>query len=267
MKLGSLFSGIGGFDAGFYEAGFDITWMVEKEPFCQAVLKTHFPGVKLFSDVKEVGKHNLEPVDVIAGGFPCQDLSVAGKRAGLEGSRSGLFWEVIRITRELRPRYLVLENVPGLFSSNGGLDFATVLRELGRIGIFQSIAWTVLDSRFFRVAQRRRRVFIVCGLAIGSAEEILFEPEGSARDIAESAEAGTGVTAESTDSTRTVGGGGGEHYVSRALANASSGYRYDPNGEEYVVASPLTRGSGVTGNPPGRRQEDDTNIVIAPLKT
>src|SRR5579862_4144716 len=127
MKHGSLFAGIGGFDEGFRRAGYEILWQVEKEPFCQKVLKSRFPDVRRFNDVKECGSGNLGAVDVLTAGFPCQDLSVAGKRAGLEGSRSGLFWEVVRILGELRPTWFVLENVPGLFSSNEGRDFAVVL--------------------------------------------------------------------------------------------------------------------------------------------
>src|SRR5258708_1853383 len=99
-----------GFGQGFRRAGFENLWAVEKEPFCQAVIRTHFPETELFTDVRDCGKHNLRAVDVLTAGFPCQDLSVAGKRAGLEGSRSGLFWEVVRIVGELRPSWIVLEN-------------------------------------------------------------------------------------------------------------------------------------------------------------
>ena len=123
MTHGSLFSGIAGMDLGFERAGFETLWQVEKEPFCVAVLKTHFPKVERFGDVRNCGKRNLKPVDVITAGFPCQDLSVAGKQAGLEGSRSGLFWETARIIGELQPPWFVIENVPGFFSSNEGNDF------------------------------------------------------------------------------------------------------------------------------------------------
>lgn len=196
MTVGSLFSGIEGFGLGFEQAGFEVKWQVEKEPFCIAVLKTHFPNVERYYEIKDCGigrKHKLGAVDIVTAGFPCQDLSVAGKRAGLAGTRSGLFWEAIRIVGELRPTWLVLENVPGLFSSNDGRDFAVVLRELGKLGCFRSIAWTVLDSQYFRVAQRRRRVFIVCGAGVGSAEQVLFEPESGEGDFAESGETWPGI--------------------------------------------------------------------------
>lgn len=132
-------------------------WQVEKDEHCRQVLAHRFPHAVQYDDVRTVGAHNLEPVDVVCGGFPCQDLSVAGKRAGLEGARSGLFYEMTRIVDELRPAWLVWENVPGLLSSARGADFARVLVELERIGYHG--AWTTVDARYFGVAQRRRRVF------------------------------------------------------------------------------------------------------------
>ena len=184
LTHGSLFAGIGGFDRGFELAGFRTIWQVEKEPFCIAVLKTHFPNVERYYDVLKCGHdkiHKLRAVDVLTAGFPCQDLSVAGKRAGLEGSRSGLFWEVVRILGELRPTWFVLENVPGLFSSGEGRDFAVVLNALDELGY--GVAWRVLNSQFFGVAQRRRRVFIVGCFGKPCPEAVLFEPEGGGGDI------------------------------------------------------------------------------------
>jgi|SRR5579859_3099042 len=150
MTSGSLFTGIAGFDEGFRRAGIETLWMAEKDPFCRAVLKTQFPGVTIFDDVAHVTKRTAATVDVLTAGFPCQDLSVAGKRAGLEGARSGLFWEVVRILGELRPAWFVLENVPGLFSSCEGRDFGVVLNALDELGY--GLAWRVLDSQFFGVA-------------------------------------------------------------------------------------------------------------------
>jgi site-specific DNA-cytosine methylase len=116
MNVGSLFAGIGGFDLGFERAGMHTAWQVELDPYCRAVLAKHFPDAERFEDVREVGAHNLAPVDLICGGFPCQDLSVAGKGAGIDGERSGLWAEFARIIRELEPRYVVIENVPALLS-------------------------------------------------------------------------------------------------------------------------------------------------------
>jgi len=177
LTHGSLFSGIGGFEAGFANVGIKTLWSVEIDPDCNAVRRLHWPEVKQYNDVREVGAHNLEKVDIISGGFPCQDLSVAGKRAGLSGERSGLFHEAIRVVSELRPRLLILENVPGLFSSNGGRDFACVLRELGKLRPVE-ISWRIYDSQYFSVAQRRRRVFIVCDFGGECAGEILALAEG-----------------------------------------------------------------------------------------
>lgn len=171
--VGSMFSGIGGFDLGFERAGFRIAWCVEFDKHAQAVLRKRFPHAKIYGDIREVDALELERVDVICGGFPCQDLSVAGKRAGLAGSRSGLFHDAIRIVRAIKPAIVVLENVPGLLSSNQGHDFATVIRELGEGWPCAEVAWRVLDSQYFGVAQRRRRVFIVASAAIGHAEQVL----------------------------------------------------------------------------------------------
>ena len=179
MKVGSMFAGIGGFDLGFERAGFDVAWCVEWDKNAQSVLRKRFPKATVYGDIREVDPAQLERVDVVCGGFPCQDLSVAGKRAGLAGERSGLFHDAMRIVRRLRPAVLILENVPGLLSSNRGLDFATVLREVGEGWDCQEVAWRVLDSQYFGVAQRRRRVFIVGSSRAGCAEQILALSEGS----------------------------------------------------------------------------------------
>lgn len=175
LRVGSLFSGIGGFDLGFERAGMRIEWVCEIDKAARAVLRRRFPNAIVLEDIREVDPSALPPVDVVCGGFPCQDLSVAGKRAGLAGERSGLFHEAMRIVRGVRPSVLVLENVPGLLSSNRGLDFATVLREVGEGWDCEEVAWRVLDSQFFGVPQRRRRVFVVAvgGSRTGCAEQIL----------------------------------------------------------------------------------------------
>ena len=159
LTFGSLFAGIGGFDLGLERAGMVCKWQVEIDPFCQKVLKKHWPEVARYSDVREVGQHNLEPVDVICGGFPCQDVSLAGKRAGLEGKRSTLWGEYARIIRELRPRWVVAENVRGLFSSDGGQFFANILRDLAECGY--DAEWDVLPAAAFGAPHIRERVFIV----------------------------------------------------------------------------------------------------------
>src|SRR3990167_9035498 len=204
LTHGSLFAGIGGFDLGFQRAGFKTLWQVEIDGFCRKVLRKRFPRARRFKNVETAGKHNLSAVDVLAGGFPCQGLSVAGRRKGLADARSRLFYEFVRIADEMLPRWLVVENVPGLLSSPPeapGRDMHNVLGELTGcwpaipeeggwrnsgvcVGPKRSLAWGVLDSRYFGVAQRRRRVFFVAGPRIESAWTVLFDAESVSRNIA-----------------------------------------------------------------------------------
>ncbi len=191
----SLFAGVGGFDLGFERAGFQIVAHVEKDAKCRELLKAKWPDAVALDDVCTAGKHNLPECDVITFGFPCQDLSVAGKRAGLQGSRSGLFYEATRIIRELRPAWALFENVPGLLSSGGGRDFAAVLREMDECGYCG--AWRVLDAQWFGVAQRRRRVFGLFTRLDSGAErcaEILSISESLRGNPAPSREAREGIT-------------------------------------------------------------------------
>lgn len=165
--VGSLFAGIGGFDVGFENAGYRTAWQVELNPINRAVLADRFPHARQFEDVRECGSHNLSTVDVITAGFPCQDISIAGCREsnratrGLQGERSGLFWEVIRILKETQPRWVVLENVVNLLAINDCQDFETVIRALADCGYVGF--WRVLNAQYFGVPQQRRRVFLVAG--------------------------------------------------------------------------------------------------------
>jgi len=192
MNFISLFAGIGGFDLGFESTGMTCEGQVEIDGACNNILEKHWPNVKRYGDVKECGKHNLEQVDLICGGFPCQDVSVAGRREGLAGSKSGLWFEFYRILEELRPGWVVIENVPGLLSSNKGRDFATILQGLAKLRYLS--AWRILDAQYFGVAQRRRRVFIVGHLGDGCAAEVLFEPTCGPRNTPPSRETGARVT-------------------------------------------------------------------------
>jgi DNA (cytosine-5)-methyltransferase 1 len=159
LTFGSLFTGIGGFDLGFERAGMTCKWQVEIDEKCQGVLSRRWPNVEKHRDVKAVGKHNLTAVDIICGGFPCQDLSVAGKRTGLAGERSGLWHEFARVVRELEPRWVVVENVAGLLSNNSGRDFGTILRDLAACGY--DAEWDVLPAAAFGAPHVRERVFLV----------------------------------------------------------------------------------------------------------
>ena len=163
MNVGSLFSGIGGFELGFERAGMRVSWQVEQDAYCRAVLAQHFPDARRFEDVREVGIDNLDPVDLICGGFPCQDLSSAGRGAGIDGARSGLWSEFARIVRELRPRYVVVENVPALLTGKGKRwDRGPIGRVLGDLAEARYDAeWACLSAREFGAPHLRKRVWIV----------------------------------------------------------------------------------------------------------
>jgi DNA (cytosine-5)-methyltransferase 1 len=155
MTLGSLFAGIGGFDLGFERAGFETVWQVEIDDYCRRVLEIHFPRAERFGDIRECGAHNLKQVDVICGGFPCQDVSFAGQRAGINGERSGLYVELCRIVRELRPSFLVVENVSALLADGMG----RVIGDLAQSGY--DCEWDCLPASAFGAYHERDRVFIV----------------------------------------------------------------------------------------------------------
>ena len=163
MNVGSLFAGIGGFDLGFERAGMHVAWQVELDPYCRAVLARHFPEAERFEDIREVGARNLAPVDVLCGGFPCQDLSAAGRGAGIDGARSGLWSEFARIVRELRPGYVVVENVPALLTGKGKRwDRGPIGRVLGDLAEARYDAeWACLSAGEFGAPHLRKRVWIV----------------------------------------------------------------------------------------------------------
>lgn len=198
----SLFSGVGGFDLALEQNGVKVVATCEIDKHAQKILTRHFPNTQLFTDVSTLTGEELFNAGfvpergILTGGFPCQDVSVAGRRAGLtraDGThtRSGLFWEVVRILEETKARYFVLENVPGLLTSNNGLDFATILCALQNIGYLR-VAWRILDAQFSGVPQRRRRVFIVGSLGNDGASpsEILAIAQGRSRYLEASQQKG-----------------------------------------------------------------------------
>ena len=207
LTLGSLFDGSGGFPLGGLLAGITPVWASEIEPFPIRVTTKRLPFMKHYGNISAMDGGRIEPVDIITFGSPCQDMSIAGRRDGLDGSRSSLFYEAVRIIKEMRcatdgryPRYIVWENVPGAFSSNKGEDFKAVLETV--IGIAEpnaevpmpekarwpyadlymgdgwSVAYRTLDAQYWGVPQRRRRIYLVADLAGGGAGKILFESEG-----------------------------------------------------------------------------------------
>jgi DNA (cytosine-5)-methyltransferase 1 len=192
MRVGSTFSGVGGLDLGLARAGHAVAFQVEHNPYRSAVLERHWPDVPRFEDVRDF---DPEPwrgrIDILCGGFPCQDLSIAGQRAGLAGDQSGLFFEFLRIAAgAIDPGgFVLVENVAGLLASHKGRDFAIVLASLAELG-FCDIAWRVLDSHYFGVPQRRRRVFVLGRRGSGrSCAKVLLEAEGGGGDFAASGEA------------------------------------------------------------------------------
>ena len=225
MTLGSLFDGAGTIPLAAEMCGIMPIWSSEIEKFPRAVTAKRFPNMKQLGDITKINGREIEPVDIIAGGSPCQNLSLAGNREGLAGKQSSLFMEQIRIIKEMRdetskranepirPRYAVWENVPGAFSSNKGEDFRVVLEEFckvkdpnahiprptrGRgkwpvcgaiVGDGYSVAWRVLDAQFWGVPQRRRRIWLVADFGGERAAEVLFVRNGLSRSFAESRKA------------------------------------------------------------------------------
>lgn len=160
LTFGSLFAGIGGFDLGFERAGMACAWQVEIDEYCRRVLAKHWPSVPKFEDVCNVGKHNLRAVDVICGGFPCQDVSLANsRRQGFDGERSYLWFEFARIICEIHPRWVVVENTPGLLSSNDGRDIRTIFWHFSRMGY--DARGLPLPAAAFGAPHLRERIFIV----------------------------------------------------------------------------------------------------------
>ena len=157
IKIGSLFSGIGGFELGLERAipGAKTIWQVEQNAFCQKVLSKHWPDAKIYNDVRNITKDNVEPIDILCGGFPCQDISLAGKGAGLHGKKSGLWWEMLRIISELRPGIVIMENVSAVLI-RGGCEIIGSLAEIG-----YCTEWTVISAREMGAPHLRRRWFAV----------------------------------------------------------------------------------------------------------
>lgn len=205
LTLGSLFDGSGGFPLGGLISGITPLWASEVEPFPIRVTTKKLPDIQHYGDVSKLNGAEVPPVDIITFGSPCQDMSVAGKRSGLDGERSSLFYQAVRIVKEMRcktngkyPRFVVWENVPGAFSSNKGEDFKAVLEEICKIkdeefsvpqsdkwtnageivGEQFSLAWRVFDAQYWGVPQRRKRIYLVADFAGKCAGKILFESEG-----------------------------------------------------------------------------------------
>lgn len=174
-KVSSFFAGIGGFDLGLERSGMDVVFQCEINQFCQSVLKKNWPDIPLFSDIGSLMSSDIPESNVWCGGFPCQDVSLAnqGKRKGLLGERSGLFYTYAKLIKERKPDWLIIENVPGLLNSHNGEDFRTIIETLDELGY--GVSWRVLDAKYFGTPQRRRRVYIVASLGDMRSARVLFE--------------------------------------------------------------------------------------------
>ena len=303
LTLGSLFDGSGGFPLGGVIAGITPKWAAEIEPFPIRVTSVRFPNMTHLGNISEISGAEIEPVDIITFGSPCQDMSVAGKREGLGGNRSSLFYEAIRIIKEMReatngkyPRYIVWENVPGAFSSNKGEDFRAVLTEIckvkeecvsvpkpakwenaGRImGDGFSIAWRLLDAQYWGVPQRRQRIYLVADFDGGSAGKILFESEGlsgysakgfkSWQNAANGITEGIGETGE-TDSLMFENHSQDTRYRGplEVAQTVSSTYGTGGNNQPFVVQTPKTLKvrCGCEGGGKGALVQDNLSATLS----
>ncbi len=302
LTLGSLFDGSGGFPLGGVIAGITPKWAAEIEPFPIRVTSVRFPNMTHLGNISEVSGSEIEPVDIITFGSPCQDMSVAGKREGLGGNRSSLFYEAIRIIKDMReatngkyPRYIVWENVPGAFSSNKGEDFRAVLTEIckvkeadvsvpkpskwenaGRImGEGFSIAWRLLDAQYWGVPQRRQRIYLVADFDGGSAGKILFESEGvsgySAQGFKSWQDTANGITEGShetggTDSLMFENHSQDTRYRGplSVAQTVSSTYGTGGNNQPFVLQTPKTLKirCGCEGGGKGALIQDDLSATL-----
>jgi DNA (cytosine-5)-methyltransferase 1 len=238
-----LFSGIMGFSVAFGRHGFKTVARSEVDPKCEIISRRHYPGVPNIGDIETAGGKYWRGVDVVTFGSPCQDLSVAGNRGGLGGSKSRLFYEAVRFVREARPRFAVWENVVGALSSNKGWDFAAVLDQMADAGAMD-IAWRVLDAQWFGVPQRRRRVFLVADFGGERAGEVLSISEGVLRYPEPSREEGQEDALDSMDRATFASSGRGwwsEADVA-ATVDASQRSTYETNLEVTVPFAFALRG-------------------------
>ena len=273
MTLGSLFDGSGGFPLGAILCGITPVWAAEVEPYPIKVTKTRIPFMKHLGNVTDIDGAKIEPVDIITFGSPCQDLSISGKREGLQGNRSGLFHEAMRIVKEMRiatngekPRYIVWENVTGAFSSNKGEDFRVVLETIMQakdetftvprpekwngsgciVADSLSLAWRTFDAKYWGVPQRRKRIYLVADFGSERAGEILFEREGVRGDSAQSREAREGAADDAAG-----GAGGSGFFEPRSLMeenwskqNIKNALRAEASKSSHVIVCSFMGGQG-----------------------
>ena len=303
LTLGSLFDGSGGFPLGGVLSGIIPLWASEIEPFPVRVTTVRFPDMKHYGDISTLKGSELEPVNIITFGSPCQDMSVAGKREGLGGNRSSLFYEAMRIIKEMReatngkyPRYIVWENVPGAFSSNKGEDFKAVLTEIckvkeeqvsvpkpskwenaGRImGNSFSVAWRLFDAQYWGVPQRRQRIYLVADFDGWSAGKILFESEGLSGYSAQGFKSWQSTTWRAAESIGETGKTDGLMFENHSqdtryrgplsvAQTVSSTYGTGGNNQPFVLQTPKTLKirCGCEGGGKGALIQDDLSATLS----
>ncbi|HUE00639.1 MAG TPA: DNA cytosine methyltransferase [Bryobacteraceae bacterium] len=251
MTYGSVCSGIEAVTVAWQPLGFRPAWFAEIDPFCSALLTHRYPDVPNLGNFTTI-KRSCDPIDVLAGGTPCQSFSLAGRRGGLEDARGNLAIEFCRLAGRLRPRWIVWENVPGVLSSNGGRDFGSIVGALAELGF--GCAWRVLDTQFFGVPQRRRRVFVVGHLGDWRrAAAVLLEREGLCRHTPARRQTGEGIT----------------HDLAPSLTRSGRGVERngDSRGQDPVVAVHHTTGDGYwhegAGTLRARKQESHEHLVAS----
>ncbi len=302
LTLGSLFDGSAGFPLGGLISGITPLWASEIEPFPVRVTTKRLPQMEHLGDITTLNGSSLTPVDIITFGSPCQDMSVAGKRDGLGGSRSSLFYEAIRIIKEMReatngkyPRFIVWENVPGAFSSNKGEDFRAVLEEICKVkdeqvsvpkpskwenageilGDGYSVAWRLFDAQFWGVPQRRKRIYLVADFAGGCAGKILFESESVS---GYSAKSGCPWKATAGDTSEGIGETGTDRLMFEnhsqdtrytgpldVAQTVSSTYGTGGNNQPFVVETPKTLKirSGCEGGGKGALIQENLSATLS----
>lgn len=211
----------------------------EIDPFCRSVLSHRFPLVPLHGDFTAIENGMYEPIDLLVGGTPCQDFSIAGLREGMKGERGNLTLEFVRLAQRLKPKYLLWENVPGVLSSNGGRDFGAFLGALDELGF--GVAWRILDAKFLGVPQRRRRVFLV-GCAGGDrrrAEQILFDGDGMCRHSHKSKKARESVAALTASGVGTCGVDDNQAQAGHLIAHTLRGEGFDASEDGTGRGTPL----------------------------
>lgn len=279
-NVSSFFAGIGGFDLGCERAGMNVVFQCEINKFAQKVLQKHWPNTPLHDDITTLEPKEIPNSNVWCGGFPCQDLSLAnqGKRKGLKGERSGLFYKYSELIEARKPSWVIIENVPGLLNSHGGEDFRILIQKMDELGY--GVSWRVLDAKHFGTPQRRRRVYIVASLGNLRSAEVLFESGADSvfDRSSESTRQGTSGRHDGSLSKTDIysiqhAGIGRKHTAgpqAKGYRNDGETYTLDSRGSSDAVCSPndahrVRTSSGFSGQLDSNRFRAIGNAVAVPI--